>query len=160
MQQPEIKTIPEKIIIGLHEAMSLSDDKTMKLWRTFGPRKKEIVDASCLGSYSIQIYDERFMKGEFSPATLFDKWAGMEVKNTLEVPEGMEVLIIAAGTWAVFQYQGVTSEFYKMAQYIYQEWLPNSGYQLDNRPHFEYMAPDYLGAMHPEAREEVWIPIR
>ncbi|MFT5892191.1 MAG: AraC family transcriptional regulator, partial [Dokdonia sp.] len=85
---------------------------------------------------------------------------GVAVQNRLKVPEEMEVLTIPAGKWAVFQYQGVASGFYKMAQYIYEEWLPKSEHQLDHRPHFEYMSPDYLGPMHPEATEEVWIPLK
>jgi len=160
MHPPEIKIIPEKIIIGLYEVMSLSEDKTRLLWKKFGSQRKEITNALCDGSYSIQVYDEGFVRGEFSHTTLFDKWAGIEVKNMVEVPKGMEILIIPAGKWAVFQYQGIPSAFYKMAQYIYEDWLPNSKYQLDHRPHFEYMDSDYLGPMNPEAREEVWIPIK
>ena len=160
MQLPIIKTAPEKIIVGQRLEMSLLENKTSALWKAFGPRRKEIANTSCRGSYSIQVYDEGFLKQEFSPTTSFYKWAGVEVQNTLKVPEEMEVLRIPAGKWAVFQYQGVTSGFYKMAQYIYEEWLPNSEYQLDHRPHFEYMPPDYLGPMHPEATEEVWIPIK
>lgn len=160
MQLPIIKVELEKIIVGQRVQMSLVENKTQELWKAFGPRRKEIANPSCLGSYSIQVYDESFFQKEFSPATLFFKWAGVAVQNTLVVPDGMQVLIIPAGKWAVFQYQGITSKFYKMAQYIYQDWLPNSEYQLDHRPHFEYMPPDYLGPMHPDATEEVWIPIK
>ncbi len=160
MQLPIIKTEPEKIIVGQHVQMSLVENKTQELWKAFGPRRKEIENLSCHGSYSIQVYDEGFLNQKFTPRTLFYKWAGVAVQNTLKVPEAMEVLRIPDGKWAVFQYQGTTSEFYKMAQYIYEEWLPSSEYQLDHRPHFEYMPPDYLGPMHPEATEEVWIPIK
>ncbi|MFC4632882.1 GyrI-like domain-containing protein [Dokdonia ponticola] len=157
---PEIKLTTEKIIIGLREVMSLSNNTTPMLWKKFGPRRKEIIDTTCVGSYSIQVYDEKFTRGEFLPTTRFEKWAGVEVVAKDKVPLGMEVLTIPAGKWAVFQYQGMATQFYKMAQYIYEEWLPNSEYKLDHRPHFEYMPPDYLGPMHPDAKEEVWIPIK
>lgn len=160
MHPPEIKITSKKIVVGLHEVMSLSDNTTGMLWKKFGPRRKEIINSTCGGSYSIQIYNEEFLKGDFSSTTLFDKWAAIQVANENEVPLGMEVLTIPAGKWAVFQYQGMTAEFYKMARYIYDEWLPNSKYQLDHRPHFEYMPPGYLGPMHPESKEEVWIPVK
>lgn len=160
MHPPEIKITKEKIIIGLYEVMSLSENTTAMLWKRFGPRRKEIINTSCGGSYSIQVYDKSFIRGEFLPTTRFEKWAGVCVDHKDRVPKGMEVLIIPAGKWAVFQYQGMTTQFYKMARYIYEEWLPNSEYLLDHRPHFEYMPSNYLGPMHPEAQEEVWVPIK
>lgn len=160
MHTPEIKITTEKIIVGLHEVMSLSNNTTGVLWKKFGSRRKEITNRTCGGNYSIQVYDEGFIRGEFSPTTRFEKWAGVHVDDIDKVPLGMEVLTIPAGKWAVFQYQGMTTQFYTMASYIYEKWLPSSGYQLDHRPHFEYMPPDYLGPMHPDAKEEVWIPLK
>jgi AraC family transcriptional regulator len=49
--------------------------------------------------------------------------------------------------------------FAENAKYIYTEWLPNSGFQLDNKPHFEVLGDNYLGHENPESEEEIWIPI-
>ncbi|EPE83362.1 GyrI-like small molecule binding domain protein [Leptospira noguchii str. 1993005606] len=40
--------------------------------------------------------------------------------------------------------------------YIFQEWLPNSGYKL--KPHFELLGSKYKNN-DPTSEEEVWIPI-
>ncbi|HLT33108.1 MAG TPA: GyrI-like domain-containing protein, partial [Aquaticitalea sp.] len=42
-------------------------------------------------------------------------------------------------------------------QYIYGQWIPNSEYELDDRPHFALMGEKYKD---PESEEEFWIPIR
>ncbi|MEP1984886.1 MAG: GyrI-like domain-containing protein, partial [Maribacter dokdonensis] len=39
------------------------------------------------------------------------------------------------------------------------EWIPNSEYQLDGRPHFEVLGAKYKNN-DPNSEEEVWIPIK
>jgi AraC family transcriptional regulator len=43
--------------------------------------------------------------------------------------------------------------------YIFQTWLPASGYEYDNREQFEIMGEKYHH-MDPRSEEEVWIPVR
>ncbi|MFM9945765.1 MAG: GyrI-like domain-containing protein, partial [Bacteroidia bacterium] len=42
---------------------------------------------------------------------------------------------------------------------IYGTWIPNSEYNLDNRPHFEILGEKYKNN-HPDSEEEIWIPIK
>ncbi|MDP5096829.1 MAG: GyrI-like domain-containing protein [Flavobacterium sp.] len=37
--------------------------------------------------------------------------------------------------------------------------MPNSEYQLDNRPHFEILGAKYKNNA-PDSEEEIWIPIK
>ena len=60
----------------------------------------------------------------------------------------------------MFVHKGPSHEFYKTAQYIFGVWLPTSGFVLDHRPHFEVMGPKYLGHLHPDSEEEIWVPVR
>ena len=158
-QSPVIEEQQELILVGLQATMSLSHNITMQLWQTFGPLKKSIHNKSNGGSYSVQCYADDFMSTPFTSETKFVKWAAVAVTTEDNIPKELEVLKIPKGKWAVFPYQGTTRDFGKFAQYMYQEWLPSSGYQLDHRPHYEYMGSDYLGTNHPDAQEEVWIPI-
>jgi AraC family transcriptional regulator len=96
----------------------------------------------------------------FTPETLFTKWAAVEVKDYSTIPDGFEKLELTGEKYAVFLYKGTSEMFSETAQYIYGEWLPNSGFQLDNRPHFEIMGDNYLGHENPESEEEIWIPIK
>jgi len=159
-QQPLIKSEAARTIVGVSTKTSLVDNKTMELWQTFGPLRKQIENLKNEGSYSIQIYASDFMTTPFSPATVYTKWAGVEVTQIDDIPIGLESMTISEGKWAVFVYKGTTSDFGAFAQYIYKTWLPSSGYTLDDRPHFEYMSENYLGPNNPEAEEEVWIPIK
>jgi AraC family transcriptional regulator len=43
--------------------------------------------------------------------------------------------------------------------YIFNTWLPKSGYQLDRRPHFEILGEKYKNN-NPDSEEEIWIPIQ
>jgi len=43
--------------------------------------------------------------------------------------------------------------------YIMSQWLPNSKYILDHRPHFELLGAKYKNNS-PDSEEEVWIPIK
>lgn len=49
---------------------------------------------------------------DFTPSTHYEAWAAVKVENEdVPVPEGMELLILPAGTYAVFDYQGLAADF-------------------------------------------------
>lgn len=47
----------------------------------------------------------------------------------------------------------------KIFEYIFVEWLPDTIYELDNRPHFEILGEKYKNN-DPDSEEDLWIPIR
>ena len=155
---PKIVSIPVKKLIGYSIEMSLLDNQTQTIWQLFMPRLKEIKNAVSADLFSLQNYPDDYFTN-FTPETIFTKWAAVEVKNFENIPDGFEKLEIPGGKYAVFLHKGNTEMFAKTAQYIYTEWLPNSGFQLDNKPHFEVLGDNYLGHENPESEEEVWIPI-
>lgn len=155
---PKIVSIPAKKLIGYSIEMSLLDNQTQTIWQLFMPRLKEIKNAVSADLFSLQNYPDDYFTN-FTPETIFTKWAAVEVKNFENIPEGFEKLEIPSGKYAVFLHKGNTEMFAKTAQYIYTEWLPNSGFQLDNKPHFEVLGDNYLGHENPESEEEIWIPI-
>ena len=156
---PKIVNIAPKKLIGFSIEMSLLDNKTQNIWQLFMPRLKEIKNAVSADLFSLQNYPENYFTN-FTPETLFTKWAAIEVNDFENIPEGFEKLVIPEGKYAVFLHKGNTEMFSKTAQYIYAEWIPNSGFQLDNKPHFEVLGDNYLGHENPESEEEVWVPIK
>jgi AraC family transcriptional regulator len=44
-------------------------------------------------------------------------------------------------------------------RYIYNEWLPNSPWELDHRPHFERLGAKYKNE-DPNSEEDIYIPVR
>jgi AraC family transcriptional regulator len=153
-----IETINELKLIGNKTTMSFANNKVRELWQSFMPRKKEIIHVIGSELYSVEVYDPEFFKN-FDPTREFEKWAAVEVKNADAIPENMALLIIPAGDYAVFQYKGKPSEAQKTYQFIYGQWLPNSEFELDNRPHFALMGEKYKGE-DPDSEEELWIPIQ
>lgn len=160
MQEPRIVTISDIKLIGKHIQTSLAENKTAELWKSFHPKVKNILNNTGSGLYSIQIFDKDLKFEDFNPKTRFDKWAAVEVDDfNGELPEGLEAYTLTGGKYAVFIHKGLPSDFPETSRFIHTEWLPNSFYELDNRPHFEIMNEDY-DPTDPDAEEEVWIPIR
>lgn len=135
--------------------MSFADNKTGQLWQRFMPKRNEIRNNLTTDLISLQIYLPGF---DFSPNTQFEKWAAIEVSDFEHVPDGMESFLLPEGLYAVFHYKGSSMDT-RIFQYIFGEWLPKSGYQLDNRPHFEVLGAKYKNAS-PDSEEEIWIPVK
>jgi AraC family transcriptional regulator len=153
-----IETLSEKRLIGMRMSMSVTNNKTGELWRSFMMRRKEVQNIRDTGLYSIQVYDP-FYFVNFNPDITFVKWAAAEVSGFSVVPEGMETIILHGGLYAVFLHRGAASTGPKTFQHIFGTWLPNSEYVLDNRPHFELLGNKYKND-DPDSEEEIWIPIK
>lgn len=156
--EPTIEQFPGRKLVGLSIKTTQSENKTRELWQNFRPRSRQLSQV-LPGAYSVQIYPAGTSFGQFSPTMQFEKWAAVAVPDWTDVPEGLQKLEIPAGTYAKFMYQGTAPGFPRFAAYIFSDWLPRSGFRLAERPHFDYMPPEYKGPMHPEAEEEIWVPI-
>ena len=157
--EPRIITIPEKKLVGKRIWMSLSANQTAELWQSFMPRRKEIRNKLNAELISIEVYDQSLDFKDFNPTTEFEKWAAVEVSEFDTVPAGMETLILTEGLYAVFIYRGAANNSASFFQYIFGTWLPQSGYILDQRAHFEVMGEKYKGN-DPTSEEEIWIPVK
>ncbi|MEC4005734.1 GyrI-like domain-containing protein [Flavobacterium sp. SUN052] len=153
---PAIKIVPNKKLIGQKLSFSYSDYRAFELWSNFMPRRKEIQNTISSDLFNIQINPENF---DFNPNTLFVKWAAVAVSNFEVIPDEMEKIEIPEGLYAVFHYKGDQNNAANFFRKIYTEWLPNSNYELDNRPQFEILGEKYK-TNHPDSEEEIYIPIK
>lgn len=154
---PTIKTLSPKKLISKSLMMNLIENKTAQLWQSFGPRIKEITNRVTNDKISLQIYPENYFK-QFNPKTEFTKYACVEVTDYNDLPNDLETLDLEAGLYAVFNYKGSSADK-SIFQYIFSEWLPNSDFYLDHRPHFEVLGEKYKNN-DPNSEEEIWIPIK
>jgi AraC family transcriptional regulator len=138
--------------------MSLSNNKTGQLWKSFMSRRKEISNKVGIELYSMQVYPPLYYKN-FNPVTEFEKWAIAEVTDFNSVPDGMVTTILPSGLYAVFLHKGPASMGVQIFQYIFGTWIPKSEYDLDNRPHFELLGDKYKNE-DVDSEEEIWIPIK
>lgn len=155
MIEPRIELLTPKKLIGIRMEMSLSDNKTADLWRTFMPRRKEIKNRLTDEFISMQNYGENW---NFSPDSRFEKWAAVEVSSFEIVPPDMETYDLNGGQYAVFRHHGPASTAARTMQYIFGQWLPNASYSLDSREHFEILPANY-SPVDPDATEEIWVPV-
>ncbi len=156
--EPRIETIKAKYLVGMHMEMTLSDNKTQELWQRFMPLRGQVKNRVNSDYISMQVYDEN-QENLFAPDTPFTKWAVVEVERIEEIPPEMKTYTLNGGMYAVFIHNGPVTTFPKTMRSIFGSWLPESTYELDNREHFEVLPENYQ-PMAPDAREEVWIPIR
>ena len=142
MMKPRIETLDTKKLVGFRLKMSLVQNRTTELWRTFMQRQEEVMRRVGSHIVSMQVYN-RALGDPFSPETPFEKWAAVEVSEQDEVPAGMEAVTLAGGKYAVFTHRGPASAASSTFQKIFGVWLPNSGYALDAREHFEIFPAGY-----------------
>ncbi len=154
--EPRIEQIEEKYFIGMSIEMSLVDNKTFQLFSTFMPRRKEISNNKTHDVFDLIIYPKGYFL-RFNPTTNFKKHALVEVSDFDNIPEGMEKLTLPSGQYAVFSFEGhiPNPENFK---YIYSTWLPNSNFNLDDRPHFDILS-EKIQQKSPDAIQEFWIPV-
>jgi AraC family transcriptional regulator len=154
--QPRLEVAKEKKLVGKRMKMSLAENKTFELWRSFMPDRTKIANKRSDEFISMKVYDEPLQLQ--NPAQEFDKWAAIEVSDFSKAPEGMETFILPSGSYAIFDYKGLNTDS-SIFIYIFTEWLPNSNYELDDRPHFEVLGEKYKNN-DPQSEEEIWIPVR
>jgi AraC family transcriptional regulator len=78
----------------------------------------------------------------------FEYMIGVRYDRTM--PENMEIITIPKATWAVFNNNG-----HAVWSRIYEEWLPASGYKLENIPVIECFYPPGR-----ETEKEIWVPVK
>lgn len=154
---PEIKHCGNKLLAGKRTTTSLSNNKTGELWRSFMPLRHQVKDAKGNDLYSLQLYPADYFL-QFNPTASFEKWAMIEITSANGLPEGIETFSLTDGLYAVFHYKGSGMDT-SIFQYIFTQWLPESDYVLDDRPHFEVLGEKYKNA-DPDSEEEIWIPIK
>ncbi len=155
--QPRIETISEKKLIGLCRTMSFAKFEVAQLWQAFMPLKKSISNPANSDRISLAIYHPEHFR-HFDPMRSFEKWAAVEVLDWEKIPDGLEAFTLPGGKYAVFDYKGSSSDP-SVYRYIFGTWLPQSDFELDQRPHFEVLGEKYRNN-DPDSEEEIWIPIR
>ncbi|MBM3400591.1 MAG: GyrI-like domain-containing protein [Bacteroidetes bacterium] len=155
MLEPTFLNLPEFTLTGISTEMSLSSNKTQSLWSSFRRQQKQSKYQDPDFFYSVIVYPENYFEN-FNPATPFVKHALVSTEHTGNLDLGWERFTLPGGLYAVFNHKGPDSSIFN---FIYNQWLPQSRYILDNRPHFEKLPAGYIPG-HSESEEEIYIPIK
>jgi len=150
---PKIIKLSEKNLIGMKSHMNHGQyGNIVALWKRFMPNRKAISNTINEEFIALQTYSD-FNNFEAS----FDIMACVEVSDLETIPEAMEAFTIPEGKYAVFLQKGMDAS--ATYQRIMREWLPSSGYAIDDRPHFQVMGEKYKNGS-PDSEEDFYVPIK
>jgi predicted transcriptional regulator YdeE len=139
--QPKIVIKPAFTVVGMVYEGKNENNEIAEMWGRFNPRISEITD----------IIGDAY--GVCEPAKedgTFRYLAGMAVSGAGQVPDGMETWEVQAQQYAVFPTTLPTiGETYK---YIFEDWLPSSGYAYAGTPDFELYDEDF----DPEVEDSIF----
>ena len=93
---PNIIHLEEKKLIGLSRAVSLNDNETGMLWKSFMQRRSAITNANGPELYSISVYPHLYFES-FDPGVQFTKWATVAVTSYDDLPTHMDTYILQSG---------------------------------------------------------------
>lgn len=149
IQNSEMNVVGISIVMKQHET-----HKIRAIWQQFSPRKNEITNLLNNTSIAMQIFSVN-ENGE--PEDSFNMWACVEVSELSEIPNGMEGFTIPKGEYLKVLHKGMNAG--DTYQKIMSDWLPNSGYVIDDRPHFQVMGEKYKNGS-PDSEEDFFLPIK
>jgi len=91
---------------------------------------------------------------------LFDIFVGMEIEGLDDVPVELLVKVLPPTQYAVFTLRGgeITSDWPRL---VYQEWLPNAGYEPAYQYNFQYYDERFKGIDQiDESTIDVYVPVK
>ncbi|MFL1894391.1 GyrI-like domain-containing protein [Aquimarina sp. 2-A2] len=155
MSTPEIQEIQEKRLLGRLLLTTPGAPEVQMHWKTFVTDIIQHLGIKPSEFYAVHEYD-----AEFSETGVYKTWATILDDVQYSKLKDVSEVVIEKGLYAIFTHHGPTKTFHRTLSYIHNEWLPSSGYVIDERRHFDYMGPKYLGPENPLSEEQIYIPIK
>jgi AraC family transcriptional regulator len=148
--QPQIVTKPAFSVVGMHIHTKPMSSEIPDLWGQFAPRMNEVPHPTEADtSYGVMYHSDQTMdKMEYM--------AGLPVEKMDSLPAGMTHWELAANTYAVFETTLLTIS--DTFGYIFNTWLPASGYQTVDAPYFERYGESF-NPHDPDSTLSIYIPV-
>lgn len=89
----------------------------------------------------------------------FDYLCGVEVADFSRVPQGWATLRLPAAKYVVFAHSEHISTIRRTWATIWDSWLPSSGHEVADAPHFE-LYDENFNSQTGTGGVEIWIPLR
>lgn len=150
MDEPRFETRPAFAVAGPRYYGKNENNEIKQMWDERWPEIEQVPHqvnpAVC---YGVCIMGEE-ADGPFTYI------AGMEVDQVEELPEDLARVELPEQTYAVFR--TTLPEIGQRYQYIYGEWLPQSGYERAPGPEFE-LYDDTFDPQNPQSLFDLYIPV-
>jgi predicted transcriptional regulator YdeE len=132
IMEPKIVTKPAFTAVGLMYFGKNENNEIPQVWGKLNPRHEEIKHRAG-PAYGIC--------GDLEDDGRFHYLAGYEVSETTDLPADMEKWDIPEQQYAVFPCNLKT--IHETYQYIFETWLPQSGYTRADGPDFEFYGEEF-----------------
>ena len=126
--QLQFVTKPALTVVGLLLHTQPMTPEIPQLWDKFVPRIDEI-------QHVAEPHVSYGLMQSFDQMSRLDYMAGVSVETVDGLPEGMAQWNLPANTYAVFE--STLATIGDTFGYIYNTWLPTSGYRPASSPYFE-----------------------
>jgi predicted transcriptional regulator YdeE/DNA-binding transcriptional MerR regulator len=154
--EPKIVTKPGFTIMGIRYFGKNENQEIPAMWGKYNKRIEELggppyfTGEACIGLC--------ITPDDASAEDGFEYVAGFTVDKVKDVPEDFVVRQVPEYTYAVFTHKGDLPSLGKTYEYIYETWLPQSGYKLATKMDFEYYDDDFKD-FAPDSIFYIYIPI-
>lgn len=152
--EPKIVTLTDITVVGLPWVGLPGGQGIPETWDVFNQRCREIKHiAANSPAYGVCSMLPNGTQGEFEYTPSF------AVDRVEDVPEGMVVRQVPSGQYAVFSHVGPLDTLKATYEYIYQVWIPQSGYKVASGIDFELYGPEFVDGA-PDSKFYIYIPVK
>jgi len=156
MEEPKIIKLQKLLLVGMQTFGNVEDGSPPQMWDLLKCNDLDIPNRiNNHMSYAVETYTDE--------TETLKKWfymAGVEVDTLDSIPIQLSAKIIPDNTYACFEFKGsISPRLGELFQYIYKEWLPNSGYEQAQPYDIERYDERFLGVGIDESVLEILIPI-
>ena len=130
--EPKIVTKPAFTVVGLMYHGKNENNEIPQVWDKLNPRYEEIQH---------RVGPAYGVCGEMEDNGRFHYLAGFEVTTAPDLPPGMEKWDVPQQQYAIFPCTLKT--IHETYQYIFDTWLPQSGYARADGPDFEFYGEEF-----------------
>ena len=148
--QPQFVTKPAFTVVGMLIHTKPMTAEIPQLWQQFGLRMGEV-------QYVVEPRVSYGLMDHFDQELgRLDYMAGAAVSQAVDLPAGMTRWNVPENTYAVFE--TVLPKIGETFDYIYNTWLPTSGYQHAATPYFERYGETF-DPDDPTSKLSIYIPV-
>jgi len=158
--KPQMKTRMEAlepfIVMGLEAQNAMEGEAMMEAWTKFFSYHEKLPEPVDNNYYGIYYPGEKF---DLSTMQGYNYLVGMEVKDEVKLPEGLQLHKVPGGNYAVFEYVGPIYEIGNAYEYIYGEWLATTNYKPASMEMFEVYGERFKEDSK-DSVVEIWVPVQ
>lgn len=153
--ETRIINLPAMRVIGMAYVGKNENEEIHSMWGDFSPRADEVQGKIC-PDVQLGVCGDAQEDGSFRYV------AGFQVDADAPVPDGMSTFDVPAATYGVVTQRGVLSDeqhgLGAAVNFVYREWLPQSGYQRASTPDLEWYDERFHFGQE-DSEMDVYIPI-